>query len=76
MMLSFVFRRFGRRNAINRAQFSDTAALFGNDVATFPDYPAEIRAPQGTVGGVSGFQVHIGEEHILLRVIMPMSSWL
>ena len=40
------------------------AALFGNDVATFPDYPAEIRAPQGTVGGVSGFQVHIGEEHI------------
>lgn len=45
-------------------QFSDTAALFGNDVPTFPDYPAEIRAPQGTVGGVSGFQVHIGEEHI------------
>ncbi len=45
-------------------QFSDTSALFGNDVATFPDYPAEIRAPQGTVGGVSGFQVHIGEEHI------------
>lgn len=45
-------------------QFSDTAALFGNDVLTFPDYPAEIRAPQGSVGGVSGFQVHIGEEHI------------
>lgn len=45
-------------------QFSDTAALFGNDVSTFPDYPAEIRAPQGTVGGVSGFQVHIGEDHI------------
>lgn len=45
-------------------QFSDTAALFGNDVATFPDYPAEIRAPQGTVGGVSGFQVHIGGEKI------------
>ena len=45
-------------------QFSDTAALFGNDVATFPDYPAEIRAPQGTVGGVSGFQVHIGEEQV------------
>ncbi|MBI5009315.1 MAG: 2-oxoacid:acceptor oxidoreductase subunit alpha, partial [Bacteroidia bacterium] len=34
--------------------FSDTAALFGNDVSTFPDYPAEIRAPQGSVGGVSG----------------------
>ena len=45
-------------------QFSDTAALFGNDVSTCPDYPAEIRAPQGTVGGVSGFQVHIGDEHV------------
>ncbi len=45
-------------------QFSDTAALFGNDVSTFPDYPAEIRAQQGTVGGVSGFQVHIGDEHV------------
>ena len=40
--------------------FSDTAALLGNGIATFPDYPAEIRAPQGTVGGVSGFQVHFG----------------
>lgn len=45
-------------------QFSDTSALFGNDVATFPDYPAEIRAPQGTVGGVSGFQVHVGNAEI------------
>ena len=44
--------------------FSDTSALFGNDVATFPDYPAEIRAPQGTVGGVSGFQVHIGHSKV------------
>ncbi len=44
--------------------FSNTAALFGNDISTFPDYPAEIRAPQGTVGGVSGFQVHIGNKHI------------
>lgn len=40
--------------------FSETSALVGNDFVTFPDYPAEIRAPQGTVGGVSGFQVHIG----------------
>jgi 2-oxoglutarate ferredoxin oxidoreductase subunit alpha len=40
--------------------FSDTAALLGSGVGTFPDYPAEIRAPQGTVGGVSGFQVHFG----------------
>lgn len=46
-------------------QFSDTSALFGNEVSTFPDYPAEIRAPQGTVGGVSGFQVHFGRKEIL-----------
>ncbi|MGQ1908556.1 2-oxoacid:acceptor oxidoreductase subunit alpha [Marinifilum sp. RC60d5] len=45
-------------------QFSDTSALFGNDVATFPDYPAEIRAPQGTVGGVSGFQLHFGHSEV------------
>jgi 2-oxoglutarate/2-oxoacid ferredoxin oxidoreductase subunit alpha len=44
--------------------FSDTAALYGNDISTFPDYPAEIRAPQGTVGGVSGFQVHLGHSEI------------
>ncbi|MDR2972081.1 MAG: 2-oxoacid:acceptor oxidoreductase subunit alpha [Bacteroidales bacterium] len=42
--------------------FSDTAALAGNDIATFPDYPAEIRAPHNTIAGVSGFQVHIGKE--------------
>ncbi len=40
--------------------FSETSALAGNGTSTFPDYPAEIRAPQGTVAGVSGFQVHIG----------------
>jgi 2-oxoglutarate ferredoxin oxidoreductase subunit alpha len=44
--------------------FSDTAALLGNDISTFPDYPAEIRAPQGTVGGVSGFQVQFGHRKI------------
>lgn len=44
--------------------FSNTAALFGNDLSTFPDYPSEIRAPQGTVGGVSGFQVHVGHTQI------------
>ncbi len=44
--------------------FSNTSALFGHDLSTFPDYPAEIRAPQGTVGGVSGFQVHIGHKQI------------
>ncbi len=40
--------------------FSDASALTGNDIATFPDYPAEIRAPHNTIAGVSGFQVHIG----------------
>jgi 2-oxoglutarate ferredoxin oxidoreductase subunit alpha len=44
--------------------FSDSAAYFGNDLSTFPDYPAEIRAPQGTVGGVSGFQVHLGHTEV------------
>ncbi|MEI6456834.1 MAG: 2-oxoacid:acceptor oxidoreductase subunit alpha [bacterium] len=44
--------------------FSDVAALVGNDLATFPDFPAEIRAPQNTVAGVSGFQVHMGSSKI------------
>jgi len=44
--------------------FSDTAALLGNDLATFPDYPAEIRAPHNTIPGVSGFQTHIGKRRI------------
>jgi 2-oxoglutarate/2-oxoacid ferredoxin oxidoreductase subunit alpha len=41
-------------------QFTNTNALFGNDVSTFPNFPAEIRAPQGTVAGVSGFQLNFG----------------
>lgn len=45
-------------------QFATTSALFGNDISTFPDYPAEIRAPQGTIGGVSGFQLHIGKKTV------------
>ncbi len=44
--------------------FSNTSALEGNDLSTFPDYPAEIRAPQGTVGGVSGFQLHLGHSEV------------
>ncbi|HPF52280.1 MAG TPA: 2-oxoacid:acceptor oxidoreductase subunit alpha [Draconibacterium sp.] len=44
--------------------FSDATALLGNDISTFPDYPSEIRAPQGTVGGVSGFQVQFGHKMI------------
>ena len=45
-------------------QFSDTSAMFGNDIATFPNYPSEIRAPQGSLYGVSGFQVHIGSVEV------------
>ena len=41
--------------------FSNFSAAIGDEISTFPDYPAEIRAPQGTLGGVSGFQVHIGK---------------
>lgn len=44
--------------------FTDTSAYLGNGISTFPDYPAEIRAPQGTVAGVSGFQVHFGSKQI------------
>ena len=44
--------------------FADASALYGNEISTFPDYPAEIRAPQGTVSGVSGFQVHIGSGEV------------
>lgn len=44
--------------------FSTLSAIFGNEIATFPDYPAEIRAPQGTLHGVSGFQVRIGSKDV------------
>ena len=46
-------------------QFTATSALFGNDLVTLPNFPAEIRAPQGTIGGVSSFQVHIADWDIL-----------
>ena len=45
--------------------FSTISATVGNDISTFPDYPADIRAPQGSLTGVSGFQVHIGAEKVL-----------
>jgi len=45
-------------------QFTNTAALLGNDLSTFPDFPAEIRAPQGTLAGVSGYQLHFGSVEI------------
>lgn len=44
--------------------FSNISAIIGNEISTFPDYPAEIRAPQGTLSGVSGFQVHIGSSKV------------
>ncbi len=45
-------------------QFTNTTAILGNDLSTLPDYPAEIRAPQGTLFGVSGFQIHFGSKEI------------
>jgi len=45
-------------------QFTNTSALFGNDIATYPNFPAEIRAPQGTLAGVSGFQLHFSSSEI------------
>src|SRR6186997_1475916 len=45
-------------------QLTNTSALLGNDIATFPDFPAEIRAPRGTKAGVSGFQIHFASKDI------------
>ncbi len=47
------------------SQFTAESALFGNDIATFPDFPAEIRAPAGSLPGVSGFQLHFADHDIL-----------
>jgi 2-oxoglutarate ferredoxin oxidoreductase subunit alpha len=60
-------------------QFTDTSALLGKDVATFPEFPAEIRAPAGTVAGVSGFQLHFGSKEIytpgdLYDVLVAMNA--
>ena len=46
-------------------RFTSASAVFGNDVSTFPDFPAEIRAPAGTVAGVSSFQIHFADYDIL-----------
>ncbi|NCP85696.1 MAG: 2-oxoglutarate ferredoxin oxidoreductase subunit alpha, partial [Bacteroidetes bacterium] len=46
------------------SQFTNTTALMGNDLSTFPDFPAEIRAPAGTVAGVSAFQINFGSKQI------------
>src|SRR5687768_18559679 len=49
---------------VTGSQFTDTTALAGNDLATFPDFPAEIRAPAGTLAGVSGFQINFSSEPV------------
>jgi 2-oxoglutarate ferredoxin oxidoreductase subunit alpha len=49
---------------ITGSQFTNTVALYGNDIATFPDFPAEIRAPAGTLPGVSGYQLHFASGDI------------
>src|SRR6202045_3965904 len=49
---------------ISGNQFTNTAALYGNDLAPFPDYPAEIRAPAGTLPGVSGFQIQFSSSDV------------
>src|SRR5277367_1037895 len=46
-------------------QFTNTSALVGNDLSTLPDFPAEIRAPAGTLPGVSGFQIQFGSREVL-----------
>src|SRR5579862_2858513 len=45
-------------------QFTNSSAILGNDISTLPDFPAEIRAPAGTLAGVSGFQVHFSSREI------------
>jgi len=47
------------------SRFTDATAILGNDLATLPDFPAEIRAPAGTVAGVSAFQIHFASRDIL-----------
>ena len=62
-------------------QFSNTTGIVGNEMNTFPDYPSEIRAPEGTLYGVSAFQIHFGSkgihttgDHIDVLVAMNASS--
>src|SRR3954463_14869807 len=49
---------------VTGSQFTDTTALAGNDLSTFPDFPAEIRAPAGSLAGVSGFQIKFSSEEV------------
>src|SRR5262245_24576242 len=54
----------GDRMQVTGDQFTSSAALAGNDLATFPDFPAEIRAPAGTLYGVSGFQINFSSQDV------------
>jgi 2-oxoglutarate ferredoxin oxidoreductase subunit alpha len=53
-------------------QFTNTSAVLGNDISTYPDFPAEIRAPAGTLPGVSGFQVMFSQKDILTPGDAPL----
>ena len=57
------------------SQFTNSTALLGIDLATFPDFPAEIRAPRGTKAGVSGFQIHFANHEIFtpIKTYPPMT---
>ena len=57
------------------AQCSQTVAVFGNDLNTLPDFPAEIRAPSGTIAGISGFQIHFGSTKTELLDIPPSTKF-
>ena len=63
---------------VTGSQFTNTVALYGNDIATFPDFPAEIRAPAGTLPGVSGYQLHFSSNEVytpgdLVDVLIAMN---
>ena len=55
--------------------FSNLSAVFGNEISTFPDYPAEVRAPQGTLSGVSGFKCTWDRARSSHPVIRPTYWW-
>ena len=55
-------------------QFTETSAIAGNDLATFPDFPAEIRAPAGTLAGVSGFQVQFGSQALVHVAVVNLRA--
>ena len=56
-------------------RFASETALLGNDLSTLPDFPAEIRAPAGSLPGVSGFQIHFSTTTSSRRAMRPTCSW-